>query len=70
MCPDFPNGHRLSLELAQWARLYACRNPCAITPVEFLDVSRTARQLCHTRHARSPIINEVACQPERRVTVA
>src|SRR5690349_16011310 len=40
MCPDFPNRHRLSLELAQWAPLYACRNPCAITPVEFLDVSR------------------------------
>ena len=45
MCPDFPNGHRLSLELAEWGRLYARRNPCAITPVEFLDVSPANRKL-------------------------
>jgi hypothetical protein len=25
MCPDFPNGHLLPLELAYWARLYVCR---------------------------------------------
>jgi hypothetical protein len=45
VCPDFPNGRRLSLELAEWARLYACRNPCAITPGEFLDVSRAILKL-------------------------